>query len=103
MEENKNIEELQEKSKQISYEDLKNITQQLAIENEQLKSKMWEMQSQINYMRLQTLLDVVGNADMYNMSFVRKVINEIEDTIYPEADEDTKESNSEEIDEDLNI
>lgn len=85
---------VENQSKQLSYEDLKNIAGQLQQQNMQMRKALSELNYENMFKRLDYLFEVIKVPHMFSDEFVGKCTEEIQNMLtIPEKD---KEDNSEE-------
>lgn len=81
----------EKKTKELSYEELKNVAGQLQQQNMQLRQALQNVNYDNLFKRLDYLFKVVENSSVFSEDFVVSCIEEIEECIKVPEDKDTKE------------
>lgn len=75
--------------KPLTAEEIQNIFNQLHYENSKLKEQLAEAKNFIMFKRLDYLIEIVKQADVFEKhgkdSLLNKALNELDETIYPQA------------------
>lgn len=82
--------EEQKKTKELSYEELKNVAGQLQQQNMQLRQALQRANYENLFRRLDYLFKVVENSAVFSEEFVVSCVEEIEDSIKVPEESDTK-------------
>lgn len=97
MEEKKEV-KMEAKKRKLSYEELENAAKQISQqaealfkENQQLKKVVQNLSEQAGYTELNFKFKVLKYKDNFNPDFVDRIIKEIEETMSPKLEEETKE------------
>lgn len=82
-------------SKQLSYEELKNIAGQLQQQNMQLRQALQRANYENLFKRLDYLFKVLDNAHMFDIDFVEECTTEIQESIRIPENEKSQDGTSE--------
>lgn len=82
--------EEQKKTKELSYEELKNVAGQLQQQNMQLRQALQRANYENLFKRLDYLFKVIENSPVFSEEFVVSCIEEIEESIRVPEESDTK-------------
>lgn len=82
-------EQVSNEKKPLTAEEIQNIFNQLHYENSKLKEQLAEAKNFIMFKRLDYLIEIVKQADVFENhgkdSLLHKALNELDETIYPQA------------------
>ena len=82
-------EQVSNEKKPLTAEEIQNIFNQLHYENSKLKEQLAEAKNFIMFKRLDYLIEIVKQADVFHKhgkdSLLNKALNELDETIYPQA------------------
>ena len=82
-------EQVSNEKKPLTAEEIQNIFNQLHYENSKLKEQLAEAKNFIMFKRLDYLIEIVKQADVFHNhgkdSLLNKALNELDETIYPQA------------------
>lgn len=82
--------EEKKKTKELSYEELKNVAGQLQQQNIQLRQALQRANYENLFRRLDYLFKVIENSAVFSEEFVVSCVEEIEDSIKVPEESDTK-------------
>lgn len=82
--------EEKKKTKELSYEELKNVAGQLQQQNTQLRQALQRVNYENLFRRLDYLFKVIENSAVFSEEFVVSCVEEIEDSIKVPEESDTK-------------
>ena len=82
--------EPKEEQPNLSQEQFKAIINQYSNENRYLKEKVNELMQVGFFKRLEFLFDVLKNYTLFDEDFVEKVVQDIQNAIYPNEDKDSE-------------
>lgn len=82
-------EQVSNEKKPLTAEEIQNIFNQLHYENSKLKEQLAEAKNFIMFKRLDYLIEIIKQADVFQKhgkdSLLNKALNELDETIYPQA------------------
>lgn len=82
-------EQVSNEKKPLTAEEIQNIFNQLHYENSKLKEQLAEAKNFIMFKRLDYLIEIVKQADVFQKhgkdSLLNKALNELDETIYPQV------------------
>ena len=95
-------EQVSNEKKPLTAEEIQNIFNQLHYENSKLKEQLAEAKNFIMFKRLDYLIEIIKQADVFQKhgkdSLLNKALNELDETIYPQAAIDEEAYNTNTID-----
>lgn len=95
-------EQVSNEKKPLTAEEIQNIFNQLHYENSKLKEQLAEAKNFIMFKRLDYLIEIIKQADVFQKhgkdSLLNKALNELDETIYPQAAIDEEVYNTNTID-----
>lgn len=95
-------EQVSNEKKSLTAEEIQNIFNQLHYENSKLKEQLAEAKNFIMFKRLDYLIEIIKQADVFQKhgkdSLLNKALNELDETIYPQAAIDEEVYNTNTID-----
>lgn len=95
-------EQVSNEKKALTAEEIQNIFNQLHYENSKLKEQLAEAKNFIMFKRLDYLIEIIKQADVFQKHgkdyLLNKALNELDETIYPQAAIDEEVYNTNTID-----
>lgn len=95
-------EQVSNEKKPLTAEEIQNVFNQLHYENSKLKEQLAEAKNFIMFKRLDYLIEIIKQADVFQKhgkdSLLNKALNELDETIYPQAAIDEEVYNTNTID-----
>ena len=95
-------EQVSNEKKPLTAEEIQNIFNQLHYENSKLKEQLAEAKNFIMFKRLDYLIEIIKQADVFQKHgkdyLLNKALNELDETIYPQAAIDEEVYNTDTID-----